>query len=228
MSFSQKYIFIPMCFIFLSCSPSHDGSDDNASSGIIPNPNPDPVLEAAAIAVFSASCVGCHNGSLSPDLRVASIDSLKDSLYLNIGRGDSSSLYTRMISSGSPMPTSGLLAQVESEKIKDWIDDLGIVPDDTPIAATFSDIETNILIPKCYSCHDGHATYDFGPGGSTSGYDDLLYGFVAPLNLGSTLYSSITSGASGTGNVMPKGQAALSSEEIEAIRSWIMDGALDN
>ncbi len=122
------------------------------------------------------------------------------------------------------MPPGNPLTQPEADAIKAWIDDLGIVPDTEPgeTAATFTDIETNILAPKCYGCHDGHGTYDFGD------YDDIIYGFVSPFNLSSTLYTSITTGASSTGNVMPKNQTALTPVEVEAVRSWIMSGAPDN
>ncbi|MGH1468342.1 MAG: c-type cytochrome [Bdellovibrionales bacterium] len=232
MGFCHKFVILLSLPALFACSPKHDGASSNSSTEIILNPDPDPALEAAAENILGPKCASCHGASgTDPEFLNSSenpgLDILQnDSKYVKIGQGQISLLYQRSID--NTMPPGNPLSQGEADAIKAWIDDLGIVPDvgdgesGEEVAATFSDIESNILAPKCYGCHDGHSTYDFGD------YSDILYGFVAPYNLSSTLYTSITSGASSTGNVMPKNQTALTTSEIEAISSWIMSGAPNN
>jgi mono/diheme cytochrome c family protein len=225
MVFGRNSLLLLLLLVLMaSCSPSHDGSSGNSSNPgtVTLNPNPDPLLEAAAITVLNNSCVGCHNGSQSPDLRPSAINDLKgNTLYVSIGRGTSSSLYTRMVSAGASMPPAGNLAGPESDKIKDWIDDLGIITeggDDSLTAATFTDIETNILVPKCYSCHNTTAPI-------FTDYASVLNLIVTPNNLDSVFYTSVTTGSSNSGLTMPRSQTALTDEETDAIASWIMNGA---
>ena len=225
MNFSQKLFLFLFFIFFVSCSAEHDGASDFSSNETISNSDPDPALEAAAVNIFNNSCVTCHNGSQVPDLRPSAIASLKNNiLYINIGQGSESQLYLRMVNSGSPMPPTGLLPQSDADAIKTWIDDLGTAPDnpdDEPVAGRFSEIEANILTPKCYSCHETNDPI-------FQNYDDIRNLIVIPYNIDSALYTSITSGASSTGNVMPKNQPPLSQDEISTIESWIMNGALND
>lgn len=219
MGFSHKYFIILFAVFMVSCSASHDGSSDSGSNNgtITPNPNPDPVLEFEVIALFNSSCVSCHNGSQVPDLRPSAIDALKDNaFYVNIGDGDNSLLYRRMTGLGAAMPTSGLLAGSETDKVKDWIDDLGVV---TGVeASTFAEIETAVLIPKCYSCHATQAPI-------FQDYASVLSTMVTPNNLDSPFYMSVTTGSLATSDLMPVGQTALTIDETDDIASWIMNGA---
>jgi len=101
---------------------------------------------------------------------------------------------------------------------------------------TFSSIQSNILTPKCVNagCHPGGAA----PMSLASGvaYDNLVdvnsttYGLerVDPGDPDeSVLYLKVI-GDSRTGPRMPLDGPALSSEETDAIRDWIADGAPDN
>lgn len=101
---------------------------------------------------------------------------------------------------------------------------------------TFSSIQNNILTPKCVNagCHPGGGA----PMSLVSGiaYDNLVnvtsttYGLERVEPGGpdeSVLYLKVI-GDSRTGPRMPLDGPVLSSEETDAIRDWIEDGAPDN
>lgn len=112
----------------------------------------------------------------------------------------------------------------------------------TTISATLSSLQTNVFTPTCATsgCHSS---------GSASGGLVLEEGssFANLVSVGST-ESSLTrvlpgdpdqsylvnklegtqASAGGSGSQMPRGSAALSEEEMQAIRDWIAAGAENN
>ena len=95
--------------------------------------------------------------------------------------------------------------------------------DDSNInAATFTEVENLILAPRCYTCHTSGE-------GAVAGfvfndYDSILFGFVQARNLDSALYRSVER----TVDPMPRGGSPLTSEELEMMASWILNGALND
>lgn len=85
--------------------------------------------------------------------------------------------------------------------------------------ATFSQVRTTILSPKCEKCH---ASDDSDGGVSVSTYDDLMSsaGAVVPYQpYQSQLYAQCASGE------MPDDGPKLSQSELQLIYTWIALGA---
>lgn len=222
---SKKKFLISLLLLNLcSCSPEHlVGSSLGSGGGIIPNPNPDPSLKAAAQDILVSKCIACHgaNGTAAKFLNTSAnpdLDALVESPYVFIGRGATSPLYLR--ANDGTMPPGSPLNSSESGALKAWIDDLGIQGGGSGNAATFSQIESEILAPKCYNCHktSGPSKPPF------QNYEDVMYYIASPFNLNSAIYTSVTTSVS----PMPKNSSPLSTTEIEMIESWLMDGALNN
>lgn len=112
--------------------------------------------------------------------------------------------------------------------------------DDLPFVATFSSIQDNLFTPSC-PCHQGAAA----PQGlvlNTAGTLDMLVNnpsnevpdlfLIEPGNPDdSYLIRKLEGGPNIVGFQMPPtelGEAHLTQAEIDVIRQWIVDGALDN
>lgn len=211
-------IFI--CLFLSACGAEHDLAE--SFSSVVLNPNPDPQLEAQATDILTSQCLTCH-GTGGPNQKFLGtssnleLDSLMfNASYVRIGEGGSSRLFQR--ASDGSMPPGNPLSSAEADILKDWINDLG-----TPggsgrggNVATFTQIETEILRPRCYSCHENNANFPF------SSYEEILFGYVTPNNLDSVLLVAVESGR------MPKNGEALTPEEVALIESWILDGAPNN
>jgi hypothetical protein len=121
------------------------------------------------------------------------------------------------------------------------IDGDGAGPTDgLPFAATFRSIQANIFVPSC-PCHQGasapqglvlntDATLDVLVNTSSQEMPDLFR--IEPGNPDdSYLIRKLEGGPNIVGFQMPPtelGEAHLRQEEIDVIRQWIADGALDN
>lgn len=100
-------------------------------------------------------------------------------------------------------------------------------------------IQEKIFTPSCVNCHDS--------GSSPSAGLDLTDGhaYTDLVNVKSTIYTSWTlvtprdspnsmlmvrlGGETGPSvSIMPKGQPALCQEKVDAVRRWIVAGALNN
>ena len=82
---------------------------------------------------------------------------------------------------------------------------------------TFNSIQTNIIRPSCLKCHNGPDS-----NGDLSTYNAVL-SYVTPGNAGtSEFFTLIDSGS------MPKKAPKLSQSKIDAVKSWISKGALNN
>lgn len=216
-----------LILIFASCSPKHDEFIDLSSVGIIPNPNPDPALEAAAANLLSSRCVTCHGAGGANQRFLNTIsdpgtsDLAQNTTYVRIGQAESSRLFQR--ASDGSMPPGNPLTANEADVLKAWIDDLGIVPEGgsggNPNASSFTEIETQILTPRCYSCHTSGA--GASAGFSFSNYNDLLFGYVTAGSLDSALYQSVSRST----DPMPRGGTPLNQTELDMVESWILNGA---
>jgi uncharacterized membrane protein len=86
------------------------------------------------------------------------------------------------------------------------------LPADVAFPPTFTNIRNRILIPRCANCHSGVVSHKV-----------LLatekMAIVPGNSAESTLYQKIESGE------MPKYGQKLTDEEMEAIKSWIDNGA---
>lgn len=86
---------------------------------------------------------------------------------------------------------------------------------------TFASISSNVLVPKCLSCHNNNSA---AGGYNVATYDTATAAaFVTKGNAAvSVLYTDVNSGS------MPFGGAKLPNDQILAIRDWINAGALNN
>ena len=75
-------------------------------------------------------------------------------------------------------------------------------------SATFSAVSSQILQPKCVTCHSSFGTYS-----------GVMSAVTAGNPSGSALYTMVESGQ------MPQGGPALSSDEVTLINTWIQNGA---
>ncbi len=115
---------------------------------------------------------------------------------------------------------------------------LGVAPQQGGLQPTLSSIQDNIFTPKCVNqgCHPGSgAPMSLAQGVSfstlvnveSSGFAPLLR--VRPNDADNSVLLLKVIGDSRTGQRMPRnGPPFLDQEEIDTIRNWIENGALDN
>lgn len=93
------------------------------------------------------------------------------------------------------------------------------------LTATLSSIRSRIFQPLCFQCHDSEsaaAGVDLTSHSAILG-EDHGHGIVVPGKPEeSHLWDVLASGR------MPPGGPKLAAPELEAVRKWIADGALDN
>lgn len=107
-----------------------------------------------------------------------------------------------------------------------------------PLEATFSSLQANIFTPICTQCHAGaSAPLGFSLEAAVSygnlvGVTSVEVPELARVKPGQPDSSYIVWKVEGTlgiaGGRMPLGRSPLTAEEIQAIRDWIADGALQN
>lgn len=172
--------------------------------------------------VFTAKCTSCHGTSGGVNLEsyvevVKHLPEIKNSVFVTLS-----------------MPKKDFLSDEEKRLLWNWIqmgaplqaqDPASEPPASEPIAATYESINKNIFIPKCVTCHSA----------GNSAWQVLLTKqelLDSPLELvlpGNPDESGllIAVGRTDKKRMPPEkdGYSALKSEEIEAIRKWIADGA---
>lgn len=84
---------------------------------------------------------------------------------------------------------------------------------------TFTWIKANVSTPKCLSCHSGAAA---SAGIDLSTYAGTLNVVIVNNSTSSRFYASTLSGS------MPKGSSPLTTVQLNAIKTWIDSGALNN
>lgn len=96
---------------------------DDIIEEVIP-PNTDIKFAADIQPIFNANCVGCHNGSLKPNLSEGnSYTSITVTNPEQIvpNDADGSVLYQRLIGIGNKMPPGGSLSNKDISLVKNWI-----------------------------------------------------------------------------------------------------------
>ena len=242
----MKYVFlISIVFLITSagCSPSHDSALGLASGDLfILNPSPDPILRSAAQNVLTNRCYTCHGpgGSFSAIFEDAGgglvdMDALvANSRYTAIGDPDNSLLYEAIFTVPMPGATPAdtfLSSQTEQADIANWIADVGILDDSGGgtgggggggggPAATFSQVESQVLTPQCYSCHATQAPVfsDFASVRAT----------IVLANNPDSAFLRVIQDPVPADRMPPPPNDALSPALISLVESWILDGATNN
>ena len=71
------------------------------------------------VPIFTNSCIGCHNGSVNPDLRPdKAYNSLANGGYLNTQEPDKSDIYKQLTTNSSHMSRA---TEIDKAKILQWI-----------------------------------------------------------------------------------------------------------
>jgi mono/diheme cytochrome c family protein len=123
--------------------------------------------------------------------------------YQNTGLAPSTTYYYRVYSynsAGNSAPTTAANAT-------------------TTNLATFAALNANIFQPKCVSCHNSKKA---GGGYDMSSYNGVLTSVIKFNSAASVLYQQVADGS------MPKVGADLNTTELNAIKTWIDGGALNN
>lgn len=98
-------------------------------------------------------------------------------------------------------------------------------PTGSPIAATYRNVNAQVLAPACIGCH---STRNASAGLDFSSYSSVVHNSVRPnlvvpgKPLQSLLYADIQNGFA------PGSSEALSQEQIQLVFDWIQNGALQN
>ncbi len=175
--------------------------------------------------VLSTRCLRCHSDEFSSYEAIRSrISEIQDRALVR-----------------KDMPPGSPLTQFESRVLQNWID-AGMplnedetssqpVPAPPPLAPTFQSIRTQIFESRCIKCH--------GPGGSHDDidiFDQTLLtgrdGWVVPFDPDkSELYQDLIK--TGKGRMPPLAKPGnppvppLTAEQIQTVRTWILNGAKD-
>lgn len=204
---------------FQNCSAINSpNSQESLSTGM----SQSDVLGQKALDVISRRCERCHN----PENAKGDISNIMDLNYL---------LYYRLVIPGQPeisdiirvikegsMPPSGGLTNAELNDLSEWIQN-GLVDNGSgvtlpggsgQIEAKFSSLQTRLFNTKCVGCHNP---------GNISGNTDLstYAGVKAAVNANRLVAAVERTGA----NFMPRNGSRLSTEEINAMKQWIANGA---
>lgn len=243
----NSLLLLSFSIFIMSCSPSHDSALGLGSTdAFILNPNPDLQLRNAAQTVLTNRCNTCHGPSgaftriFDSDGGDVDMDALlEDQRYISLGNPEASFLYSAIFSVNMPGDTPAntfLSAEQEQDAIALWIEDIGIPApvdggggDDTgdnnpppDTANTFSQVESQVLTPFCYSGHNGSVQGRI----AFTDYQSIRNTMVIPFNPDSLFLRVITD--SNAADRMPRNQAALDQNLIDMVESWILGGALNN
>lgn len=190
--------------------------------------------------VFDNNCITCHNATKSKG-GVDLSNYTKAIEKLIPGQPEKSLLYTTLFRDAeNPMPPKKSLSAEQIQLIKDWI--LGGAKEKTegeinapPVAIelpvlpkeiTFKMINEKILVKRCNACHDG-APGNYAP--DFTSYKSLMdEEVIVPGNLEkSSFYTDIIPNLKGEID-MPEDGEPLSASEVQLIKDWILNGALEN
>lgn len=200
-------------------------------------------FEAEVRPILESACLNCHNdtdaeGGLSLETFQAATTGGDQGSSLEPGKPEESSLYTTMVLPADHdlvMPPEGdLMAKSQTDRIRKWIEEGAIWPEDAVLAPqprmSFEDHIQPILETQCVSCH--HAD---GPEG---GYD--LTTHMAALETGDqgsslipfqpeeSLLYTLTALDESDDQLMPPYDdgGPLDAEKVEQLRLWIAQGAV--
>jgi len=215
-------------------SPSTDAISASTST----DPTTLSPLGQQAYAVLQTNCASCH-GPGSPGSGginyILDFNSLISNGLAVPGNAAGSTIYADM--KNGVMPPGGGISSTDLQTIFNWIQtDLKAggpqpspsptpsslptsTPSSTPLAATFTSINANILTPYCIGCH---GSKNPASGVSYSSFTATLKTVTAGSPSQSKLYSVCNNGS------MPQGGPKLTTAELQAISTWITNGAMNN
>ncbi|MFS4459245.1 c-type cytochrome domain-containing protein [Bdellovibrio sp. HCB2-146] len=209
------------------------GSTGGGTSGPSPTPTPSPSpgpmptdLQGQALRIISQNCTACH-GETSGSGGIYGLTNTERLVSTGLvvpGNSAGSRLYT-VIQSGK-MPVGRVLAAADQDVIRRWIDtEFSASPNPQPIPApkpepTFKYISSEILTPKCVSCHN--ATTRNG-GYAFDTYTAVLRAVDKSRPTDSDLYKEPEDGS-----MPPRPGTPLTSEQLRLILTWIQNGAQNN
>lgn len=189
---------------------------------VIPDPSAPPE-EAAALTILAQKCAGCHGATAGPAnvYNLTNKEHLINSKLIIPGNPGSSRIFIA-IQAGT-MPKGSPLSMAEQDVIRKFI--MGAAggdvnapepPPPTP-EPKFNYIKTQIIGPKCASCH-----YQ---GSAKGGYTfDTYNGVLRAVNKLKPESSAIYKEAR-DGDMPPRPNPQLSSAELNLILDWIKKGA---
>jgi uncharacterized membrane protein len=206
---------------FAGCTYHYDKGEDNTA--ILNKMLADPDVISYGLVkryVLDKKCMSCHTSGKhdlsSYELVKANIDDIENEVFIM-----------------SEMPPSIPLTPAEAGVLKSWIDqgapEVGKkpfnVPKPKPLVATFKSINENILQTKCVACHSADGKAKKVPFTSYAAIITSDKKLVVP---GDPQNSALVISISRTDDKrMPPAKVAkpLSEEEIQAITTWIQEGA---
>ncbi len=126
------------------------------------------IAQSKTVEILSTRCSDCHSGSAAysnapagadPITDISNVDYLVRSRLVIPGEPDLSPLFQAI--QNAEMPPGQPLSLAEVNTIKNWITDYNKqttptgtgLPAPTPLAATFTSLRVNVLLPKCNGCH---------------------------------------------------------------------------
>lgn len=213
----QSIGFVASLLIATGCEFYHEKGSPQADVAV---PTVKTVAYRHVQNIVSTRCVRCHSNEFS------SYDSLRTHI---------SDIQKRAIEKRD-MPPNSPLSDAEAQTLNIWIqanmplnagEGSQPIPPPAPLEPTFQSIRDNVFTARCIVCH--------GPGGSHKKiniFDEALLtssdGWVVPYDPDkSELYQDLIKPAKGRMPPAKNGAAPLSQEQIDTIRTWILNGAKD-
>lgn len=214
---------------FQNCSAVRSANGDSKSSRSLSEQD---LLGKQAMEILSAKCLTCHNPD-KPEGGIYDITDLNSLLYYRLvipGQPEISDII-RVIKEGS-MPPGGSVSISDLAALNTWIQD-GLLDDSggvtlpggsAQLEGKYASIKIRIINTKCLNCHSG--------GNPSGGVDLTTYAGITAGGVavaGNPNGSRIVQAITRPGNdFMPRNGGRLSQAEIDAIRTWITDGAQNN
>ena len=233
---NYELFFLAAAVISAGCGLQKADVSTNASvsSGSTTNPATLSALGQQAFNILQANCASCHgpNGSSQGGINyILDFNALITSGLAIPGNASGSRIYTDM--KNGVMPPTGGISSADLTTIYNWIQtDLkagspqpspsptpSSSPSSSPLAATYSSISTNILTPYCVGCHNANRA---AGGYSYASYTSTLASVTKGSPSQSRLYTACSNGS------MPQGGPRLDSTQLQAISTWITNGAMNN
>lgn len=215
-----------------SSSQTSDGSSNNSNTHVpssVPAPVTGNTLQAQAITLLQNKCYACHGTVASGGIsQINNPDSLIASGVLIAGNPDGSAIYTAAVAGRMPIGSSVLTA-TELDILRQWIAAGAQKPTDStsvsapvqiPLTASYASIQANIITPKCIYCHSGSTAKD---GVKLDSYT-AVKNYISSTSPSRTKLYSITA----SGEMPPRPDVGLTTNELKVLGDWITAGAPNN
>ena len=213
----------------VATAPGATPAPTATTGGTTPSTSVPVLYSNLANTIFVPKCVSCHSANGGTAAGFYDMTSYSNVMTrVRSGNAYQSRLYSDTSSNRMPPAPHVALTAAENQKIFDWIsqgakNDSGAitatqVPAAIPLAATYASVSANVLVKHCISCHGPTVAYS---GIRVDTYANVLRG-VSPGNpANSAIYSSMSAGRMPTAG-------KISNAELDVLRTWIQNGALNN